>query len=239
MGTSSSYEGPTGGRWPDAKRAATRFSSTHGSPDSATSARGVTSAYLAAIGGAAGAAARAIAARRTAAQLGSFLSRTAAIGLDAALEERGLRDYVGRPALEVLRALVDSLSGPGDTPEEAANREALIALLDQELLQAATYEDLELLLIDALDAAGLARLLELFVAEYVYRRLRQELAKQLESGARSPAELPGIERDLRDYIRAAIKIRFEDVDVMQLNWEGGEGAKIIEDVFRSAYEQIR
>lgn len=239
MGTSSSYEGPAGGGWRDAKRAATRFASTYGSEEGATSAHSVTSAYLLAIGGIANAAARALAARRTAGHLGAFLSRTAAVGLDRALEERGLGQYVGRPAVEVVRALVDALAEPGVTPEEAADRDALIALFDQELLQAASYDDLQLLLIDALDAAGMARLLELFVVEYVYRRLRQELGKQLQNGVRSAADLPMVERDLRDYIVAAVKIQFEDVDVLHLDWEGGDGAKIIEDVFRSAYEQIR
>src|SRR5207244_10810856 len=141
------------------------------------------------IGGAVAAAARAIAARGTAARLGSFLGRASEVGLGDALKERGLEEYIGRPALEVLSALVDALAGEADTPEAAADRDALLAVFDQELLQAASYEDLELLLLESLDAAGLARLLELLVSEYVYRRLREELGQQLGSAVTTTAAL--------------------------------------------------
>lgn len=239
MGTSSSYEAPTGGKWTTAKTTATNFATQFGTDDRRTSPHDLTAAYVAAIGGAAGAASRALGARRTAGALGSLFGRAADVGLSDALRERGLEHLVGRPPLEVLSALVDGLAGSADTPEGAADRDALLALFGQELMQAATYEDLELLLVESLDAAGLMRLLQLFVLEYVYRRLRQELGNQLEKGARSPADLPAIEADLRAYLAAAVTIEFEQVDVVHFNWEGAEGASLLEKIFQSAYSQIQ
>jgi hypothetical protein len=78
----------------------------------------------------------------------------------------------------------------------------------------------------------------MFVTEYVYRRLLLELGKQLESGARTPAELPAIEADLREYITLTIQLRFEGVDLVHVDWGGGAGTALIDGIFRAAYEQI-
>jgi hypothetical protein len=191
-----------------------------------------------AIGGAVAAAARAITGRRTAAQLGSFLGRAAEVGLNTALEEQGLGDLVGRDPLAVLAALVDLLAGDAEAPEAAANRDALIAVLQAELFEAATYEELELLLMDSLDATGIVRLLELFIVEYIYRRICQELGKQLEAGAQTPADLPAIERDLRAYIVDSVALELANVNVMTLDWASDATQKRIEGIFASAYGQI-
>ncbi len=103
MGTSTSYAAPTSGGWPAAKGTATRFARQGGTDGGPIEPRQVTSSYVRALGGAAAAAASALAGQAAAARLGQFLSSVASNGLTPTLQREGLSVLSGSDTTDVLR----------------------------------------------------------------------------------------------------------------------------------------
>jgi hypothetical protein len=238
MGTSSSYAAPTSGGWPAAKGMATRFARQGGTDGGTIGPRLVTGSYVRARGGAAAAAAAAIAGRAAANQLGHFLSTAAGSGLDTALGQEGLAALSGGDTTAVLAGLVDRLAGPGRTLEEAAARAAMITVFDGEFGKAETFADLDALFTQALDSAGVRRILERFLVEYIYQRMVQEIGERLANGAITSTSLRRVELDLHAFITADVKLEFARADLLVLNWDGPEAQLLIEQLLRDAYGQL-
>ena len=227
MGTSSSYNAPTTAGCPAAKGAATRFARQGGTGN--VTPGDVVSAYLTALGGAASAARRAAAGRAAAQRLGGFLGAVADRGLDAALEQVGLGDLVGRDATEILEALVDRLAGPGGTLEEADARAAMLRALQEELEGPAAF--------DGLDQDGVGRLVEGFLVEYIYERMLQELGDRLENGAMTAEDAKKAEDDIRVYVVATVQLELAREEPLTV-WDGPAGQELVDRLTEDAYGQL-
>ncbi len=227
MGTSSSYNAPTSGGWPNAKRTATRFAK-QGGTGNVTPGR-VVSAYLTALGGSAAAARRAAAGRAAAQRLGGFLATVADQGLNTALEQIGLADLVGRDTTEVLEALVDRLAGPGSTLEEADARAAMLRVLQEELEDPAA--------LDGLDQDGVGRIVESFLVEYIYERMLQEIGDRLENGAMTADDAKKAEDDIRVFVVATVQLEMARQEPLTV-WDGPEGQRLVDRLMQDAYAQL-
>lgn len=229
MGTSSDYGGGSGGAWTPAKYAATSFSK-HGGRERAERALGL---LVTASGGASGATSNSQAARRGARRLASFFSAASTEGLDAALQGRGLGELVGRPAAEVVGALVDLVGGSGEDRVEVAAREAACDVLEV-LAEAGTYEDLA----EALpDEAGLDEMLQAFVAAYVYRLLLPvfvERFERLEDIDKSAAR----DREVRETVEAIVAARFADDSIKASSWTSDAADAQIEALFKEIFQYL-
>ena len=227
MGTSGSYNAPTTGGWPAAKGTATRFAK-QGGTGNVTPGR-VVSAYLAALGGATAAARRAAASRAAAQRLGGFLGTVADRGLDAALEQVGLGDLIGRDATEVLEALVDRLASPGGTLEEADARVAMMRALQEELEKPTAFE--------GLDQEGVGQAVEGFIVECIFERMLQEIGYQLENGAMTAEDAKRAEDDIRVYVVATVQLELARQETLTV-WEGPEGQELVDRLMEDAYGQL-
>jgi hypothetical protein len=227
MGTSSDYGGGKGGAWTPFKIAATNYAK-HGGRG-----RGerVVARHVAALGGAAGATRSARAGIAGAANFASLLAGMARNGLTPTLRDLGLGHLVGRDRFDIVQALVDVVAGAGSDLEGQAAREAALDVIDELFADAADYDELAAL---TLDADGLVRTLEAFIAYYIYNRLRQQIDERLTRYA-DPARAEQLDGDLRQLIRAQVRIRFRDVDPLAADWTGDEGRGLIESALRSVY----
>lgn len=240
MGTSSSYTAPTTGSWPTAKRAATRFAHQGGSAGGG-SARSVVIPYVQALGGIAAAAASAEAGRAAAQRLGAFLARNASAGLGPALagagvpgvpaEARTFADLAGSDPAEVIATLADALAGSADTLEAAAARAAVLAVLEQFLADDGAG-------LATLDTNGVADTLVLFLVEYVYQRMLEQIGAQLQNGAVTGADARQLELDIRAYIVAVVHLELDDADPLALDWTGVEGEVVVNRLLAAAYAQL-
>lgn len=240
MGTSSSYTAPTSGGWPAAKRAATRFARLGGAAGGG-SPRSVIAPYVRALGGAATAAAASAAGRSAAQRLGAFLAATAGGGLGPALAGAGvlgvpagartLADLAGRDPAEVLAALADTLADSGDTLEGAAARGAVLAVLEQFLADGGAG-------LAALDADGVAGALRLFLVEYVYQRMLEQIGAQLQNGALTGSDARQLELDIRAFIEAVVNLELGDTDPLALDWTGAEGEAVVGRLLEATYGQL-
>jgi hypothetical protein len=229
MGTSSDYSGGSGGRWTPAKYAATSFSK-HGGRGRAERALGL---LVAALGGASAATSNSQAARQGARRLASFFSAASAEGMDAALQGRGLGELVGRPATEVIGALIDLVGGSGEDRAEVAAREAACDVLEV-LAETGTYQDLS----EALpDEAGLDEMLQTFIAAYVYRLLLPvfvERFERLEDVDKSAAR----DREVRETVEAIVAARFAEDTIKASSWTTEAADAQIDALFREVFNYL-
>jgi hypothetical protein len=227
MGTSSSYNAPTSGAWPNAKRTATRFAKQGGT--GTVTPRQVVSAYLTALGGAAAAARRAAKGREAAQRLGAFFGTVADRGLDVALQQIGLANLIGRDTTELLEALVDRLAGPGGPLEEADARAAMLRVLQEELEEPAA--------LDGLDQDRVGRIVESFLVEYIYERMLQEIGDRLENGAMTVEDAMKSEDDIRVYVVANVQLELAREEPLTV-WDGPEGQELVGRLMEDAYAQL-
>ena len=202
MGTSSSYTAPTSEGWPAAKGATTRFARQGGTGKGSMVPQRVLGAYVAALGGPRAAAGRAAAGQAAARRLGGFLSAVVDRGVPQALAELGFDRLIGLDSVEVLSGLVDLLAGPGRNLEEAAARAAMITVLS-EAFGNGDVSTIEMFG-EGLDAAAVAALLEKFLAEYIYRRMIEELGDRIQNGALTAEDAQRVEQDLHAFIQAEV-----------------------------------
>src|SRR5580692_11595360 len=199
MGTSSGYKMPKGGNWTPLKNDATDFVQGTGSKEitpadlvtnfirvtgglkglmrgnggSAPSIGGGSPAKDGAKGGGGGGAGGGgggtSAAVGTAQNLGGFLSRVGAIGMEKTLQERGLEGVVGKSASDVSDVMLDEFAGPASTLDNALARESLAEIRDEILSEAETFEDVENQLNAAIDELGIFGILASFFGHYIFK----------------------------------------------------------------------
>ena len=197
--------------------------------------------YVQALGGPARAASTAAAGRVTAQRLGAFLASTARTGLGAGLAAAGVpgvpadaqtfQDLTGKEATEVLAMLADALADPGAGLEGAAARSAVLVVLEQFLADGG-------LGLEALDAAGVVEALRLFLVEYVYQRMLQEIGTQLQNGALTAPIARQLELDIRAFVEALVSLDLSQVDVLTLDWDGTEGEAVVGELMEATYNQL-
>jgi hypothetical protein len=233
MGTSTDRGGGSGGAWTPLKYATTSFvHAAEAGQGSRVAGRRVLARHVSVLGGAAGAVAGARAGRAGAQRLGSLLTGVARDGLAATLAERGLADLVGGDRLTVLDALAGLVAGDGADVDGQAARDATLDVLADVFPDADSWADLDAV---RLDAAGVLRLLELFLARYVYNRtpvIAERLARLTD-----PAKAQRAEEDLRRMVESFVALRLPD-DALRVDWAGAEGRQIIDDTLRTVYEAL-
>jgi len=250
MGTSTGYKMPKGGEWAPLKTEVTEFAKkAPGGPGSATA---ILRSYLTTIGGSegisrgsgqggggGGGSGGSRSGRKTAIStargVGSFLSRVGAVGLDEALREVGLPHLIGKSAGEIAEGLLDSLAGAASTLDEAAVRAALADLNEELLGEAETYEDVERVLTESVDSHGLAHILARFFGHYIFERFCRDFYERLVKKVGSVKASSSLDA-IKDCIESAIRTKFINRDVTRVNWRGGEGSRITDQILNDTVE---
>jgi hypothetical protein len=244
VGTSKGYKLPAGGNWKPLKKQANSFVS--GSSDASPSASQLLRSYVHANGGASsfakgggpsgsgGAGGRAPA-RSTGKRFAKFLSDFSTGGLAFALSEVGLQDLIGKPAGDISAALLDALAGPASTLDQHAARQALNDVIDESLVGADTYEDVEAALARVIAEADLFRILAKFFGAYLYRRFCRDFYESwvAKVGAGEAAlKLQAI----KDCIESAVKSKLAGREIKGVEWGKAEGTRLSEEVLRDVLD---
>ena len=230
MGTSTDRTGGSGGAWTPLKHAATTFfrSSGQGSPG-VGAARLVLARHVPVLGGAAAAAAGAVAGRSSVQRLGGLLSQIGTNGLGEALREASLGDLVGRDRFEIVDDLVTALSGDGNDLDSAAARDAMCDVLEELFGAADSWEELEQ---TRASHADIERFLQLFLTNYIYNRV-PVVAERL-GRITDPEAARRADRQMRQVIEDCVVINLP-ADPLSVNWHGPQGRAIADRALQSAY----
>ena len=220
--------------WTTAKSAMTRYASSGGGSGGRAGLRKAGDAYVGAKGGSSGAARTAISGRAATGGLAQFLSDVANRGGEAASRALGLAKALGKGSDALFAALVDALAPPGNELEQAAARRAVEESIEH-LYAKFELEDGDINKLDALDADGIKEALGVSVCSYIYHRWLQELGKSIQTQAITPRDAVRLEREVRAYVREAVKLDFKQIDVLTVRWNEEEGRKIVNRIYMDAY----
>lgn len=196
--------------------------------------RSAGTAYTHARGGARAASGAARGGRKATASLAGFFAGVASTGIRTALQRAGLAQYVGRDHDQVFAAIVNALAPAGSSTEEAAARHAAAEVLEELYTQFAVVAGgLERL--NAMTADDVRAAIELSIAKYIYHRWLGELSQRLEEKSVSAAQAERLEREMKTYVREIVQLDLTSINVLQLDWNGPQGARLLEELYEQAY----
>lgn len=223
--------------WAAPKRAVIKLS--RGGPGGASMGtfRSLSKSYVRASGGARTASSAARSGRAVTSRLGGFLAAGIRDGFGQTAERFGLQMLVGQDAQSVLAAFVDLLAPDGALLEEAASRTALIDTL-QEMFVRYEVEAVGLEALDRMDATTLGETVELYVVNYVNARIQQELVNRIERNSIPEMEANRLMDEIRGFIQEIVKLDFAEVELINLDWEGLGGYRLVEGVYEEAYRLL-
>lgn len=196
--------------------------------------RSAGSGYVRAKGGSRRAASSATSGRAASRQVGGFLSSAVRSGIQHALDSIGLREVVGQSFDRVLARLVDELAPAGSTKEEAAARRATIEVLEF-LYETVIGEDGDLSALEQMDQETVEEAVTRSVSGYIYNRWLDELGLSIEKGAVNEAVAVRLEREVKEYVELCVALELDGKSVIEIDWGGREGRRIIDRVYRDAY----
>lgn len=237
MGTSTGYSAP--GSWGPLKSEVTKAAS-EGAASPAIAGR-IVGHFIQQNGGAArmssgggsGGAIGGSAGRAVAQRLGGFISTVGEVGLAEALRREGLADFVGRPAQEILAALLDRLGGPASTIDDVDARTALARLQEQLLKDARTPEDVERILQE--QAASLDVMLRDYFGAYLFEQFCRVFFERLVQKRGEPKALAFL-GDIKEFIKATLVNRVGRRAIAKIAWASQEGGRLCADVMQATLE---
>lgn len=229
MGTSADRSAGTGGAWTPLKHAATSYVRGLNTGRSDELARRVLARHVAALGGAAGAAASTGAGRSAAQRLGALLAGIGSRGLASTLAEFGLDHLIGQDRFVVLDELVTFVAGSGDDLDAQAARDALCDVLDELFGTADAWEELSATTVTETE---LRELVHLFLTEYVYNRvpiIAERLSRELD-----PVAMRKADEQMRGIVAEFVELNLPE-DVLHLDWQGGAGKAAADAAIEAIY----
>jgi hypothetical protein len=130
-----------------------------------------------------------------------------------------------------MAALLDVLAGPASTLDEAAARQALVALNDELLEETQSFEEVELALTSAIDREGLVALLQRFFGHYIFQSFCVAFYERWQSkvgSEQADKALGGV----KECINAAVQANLINRDLTAFDWRGQEGLALAEEIKR-------
>lgn len=233
MGTSTGYNLPTSGNWPDAKRAVTTWGQSGISNPGQLGH--IMSSYVRAPQGDGLVAHQSTQTNIAAARIGALVSSIRSDGLSRTLENAGLSYLVGRPALEVIRGIRDYLTGSGSSLDDELVREAFDDFQEEVIGQHETYEELDAALSRLALASTVSETIERFFGYLVYKKFKHDFSERLLKVAGGVRQANRLLRDIKDYIFDTLRTKLHGRDLNQVNWQGREGIQMAEDIHASVW----
>lgn len=190
--------------------------------------------YVSAKGGARKAARAAKSGRRATAALGGFLGDVARSGFREAAVRLGIAALLGNDAQTVFAAIIDAIAPDGATSEGAAARRAVSDSLWQ-LYDRYSLDTADLSRLDSMDVAAVREALEASITTYVYTRWLQEVGIKIEEWAMSEAQAVRRERDVKAYVQDLVRLDFQEMDVLSMDWTSRKARDFVERQYVAAY----
>lgn len=232
MGTSTGYSAPPS--WAPLKGEVTRAAGAGAL--SRETARQIVQHYIRENGGARGMArgGAAVGAGKTAqdvaGRFSAFVADVAANGLDTALTNAGLAEFIGRPVTEILGALLDRLGGPASTIDDVDARNALARLQDELFGDAADAPEMEQVLTDT--ASQLESVLQDFFSHYLYEQFCRVFYERLVQRV-GDIKAQSFLEEIESFLASTLENRTAGRDLSSIQWAQAEGQAILMEIMET------
>lgn len=190
--------------------------------------------YVKSYGGSKRASSTAVSGKISGARFSGFLSNVARGGIQNTLINYGLADCLGKSADYVLTKIADLIAPSGATNEEAAAREAIIDALSF-IHDRFDLLDKDISELDSLDKQDFELVIKEYVSAYIFNRWLHEIGLKFEEKTASSHELIKVEKEVKEYIKEAVKLDLSDLDILRTDFNSGTGKAIIDNIFDDAY----
>lgn len=161
--------------------------------------------------------------------LGNFIKDASNQGFQETLDNYKI-DYHNKSTKEVLNDLINIIAPPPNTKEDSIARKALILTMEilYDLLE---KEEVDMDSIDKLDASTLNIIIPVYIENYIYQKLINDLGSRIETSSKTSSDAVRIEKDLKEYIHSKVEIAFKERDIT--NYEFSRQA--ITSLFNQCY----
>jgi hypothetical protein len=221
------------GNWGAAKGALSRYAKgTAGS-----SLKKAASSYIKTLGGSSKATKASGAGISTGGIFVNFISSVSRNGYQETLIQYGLADCIGKSSEEVLAKIADRIAPIGSTNDEAIARNAVLISLDA-LYERLLNDGKDIDSLGSLDEGTLKNSVEEFVGTYIFKKWVYEVGLAIEKNELTEKEAISLEKEIKVFVRDEVRSALKDKDIIKLDLTVGEGKKIVENIFESAYSTI-
>ncbi|MBL7555489.1 MAG: hypothetical protein JNM24_06670 [Bdellovibrionaceae bacterium] len=193
--------------------------------------------YVRASGGSKSASSSARSGKRVTTSVAGFFVSAVTQGLVKATQEYGLASFDNKNADTIAAEIIDVFAPAGATLEDAAARNALIATL-KEFFKEIDIENSGIEVFDKLTEGNIQKLIEISISNYINERLQIELLNRVERKTMSEKQANKICRQIKKFIAGSIKIDLKKKSLLEVNWKGSEGKRLIEQFFQQGYELL-
>lgn len=170
------------------------------------------------------------------ASLGQFLGSIGTIGFKETLKFYGLSDYIGKSAEEVFAKISEKICPLGSTNEDAITRKAILDSLSSMYLR---NENNGNIAFDNLQETDLESVFTDYISYYIYHKWLYELGLAIENKNITEKEAVALEEEVKQFIFNEIEVEFKNKNITDIDFQGKEGQKIIEDIFEQSYTTLK
>jgi hypothetical protein len=167
---------------------------------------------------------------RTAQRLANVLSSAKKQGISSALAGLGFSGEPTTSANQVYYYLLEHCAGVAVTIDDVAAKAAEAELLEELGDNAETLAELEDKFKEQFAQKGLEELITRFYGYYIYQHLSTALYEKLVKDKGRPSTTK-IYTELKEYILETVKEIAGKRSLENINWEGREGQKVVDDIF--------
>lgn len=167
----------------------------------------------------------------------SFLGGVSNLGLNQVLRNYDLADCIGKSSEEVFARIADKIAPAGTTNDEAIARTAIMIAFDR-LCEKLIEKDQDISELDQLDETMLKETVIEFVSAYIFKKWVYEAGLALEKNDLSESEAIELENEMKGFVNQEVKSSIGKMEIKSLDLTGGEGKKVIQDIFDLAYSTL-
>ncbi len=228
---------PLVGNWSNAKSALTSVVKANNQSARKKRISRAARDYIAGSGGSGSIRKSAIGGRAVGRNLGRVLYSVIATGVSTAFQQEGIDDLRGQSTEIAFARLAKQLSSKGGTVEETIANIAVVEAL------AYVYEEFDLATNDLTSLNSLTdgqakEVMQVYVNTYIFERWLHELGVKIEQSDLSELQVVQLEDEIRDFVKESVKLKFDDLNLKSIDFNQGEGKKIIDEIFGQAYKMI-
>jgi hypothetical protein len=167
----------------------------------------------------------------------NFLGGVSQVGFKETLEKYDLTDCIGKSTEEVFAKIADKIAPIGSTNDESIARAAIMMAFDK-LCERMIENNQDLDTLDKLDSETLKETVVEFVSAYIFKKWVYEAGIALEKNNLTETEAVELENEMRNFVRDEVKNGFKKMDMVTFDITEGDGKKMIEKIFNTAYSTL-